>query len=296
MRVWYNTPINGEITKFIQSFSNPLLDKLFEGVTMLGEEYFFIIALSLIYWCIDKNMGYRIGFTYLSSMVVNVAIKEILQVPRPIGEPGIRSLRIETATGSSFPSGHTQGVATFWMALMTNTKKRWTYILGTIIIVLVAFSRVYLGVHRPIDAVGGIIIAAIWVIIINRIFDYIKSGGNKYILLLFIVPGIVCAFIFKAEDYFKALGVTLGFFTGYILEPKYINYNVRASFIRQMIKLIIGISVVIAILIFTKLILPESLLGDLIRYLLISLWITLGATYIFDRMFRDKSIFKSVSN
>lgn len=295
MKVWYNMPINAEITKFIQSFNNPFLDDLFVSITMLGEEYFFIVALSLIYWCIDKNLGYRIGFTYLSSMLLNNGIKEALQVPRPIGEPGIRSLRIETATGSSFPSGHTQGVATFWMALMTSTKKKWTYIVGTVIILLVALSRVYLGVHRPVDVIGGIIISVIWVLIMNRIFDYIKSGGSKLILLIVIVPSIICILIFKSEDYIKALGVTLGFFIGYILEPKYINFSVKASFVKQVLKLAIGLSVALAIKIFTKLILPESLTGDLIRYFLIGLWITLGATYIFDRLFRDKNIFGSIS-
>lgn len=293
--MWYNMPINAEIMKFIQSFSSPLLDDLFVSITMLGEEYFFIVALSLIYWCIDKNLGYRIGFTYLSSMLINNGIKEALQVPRPIGEPGIRSLRIETATGSSFPSGHTQGVATFWMALMTSTKKRWTYIVGTVVILLVALSRVYLGVHRPIDVVGGIIISVIWVIIMNRIFDYIKSGGSKLILLIAIVPNIVCILIFKSEDYFKALGVTIGFFIGYLFEPKYINFGVRASFVNQVLKMVIGLSIAIAIKVVTKLILPESLLYDFLRYVLIALWITLGATFTFDRMFKDKKIFRSVS-
>jgi membrane-associated phospholipid phosphatase len=294
--LWYNTPINAEITKFIQSFSNPFLDNLFISITMLGEEYFFIVALSLIYWCIDKNMGYRIGFGYLSSMVLNNGIKEMLDIPRPIGEPGIRSLRIETATGSSFPSGHTQGVATFWFMLMTNMKRKWIYVIGSIIVLMVGLSRVYLGLHRPIDVAGSIIIAAVWVIIMNKVFDYIKSGGNKLILLLVVLPAIICALILKSEDYFKALGVTLGFFIGYIVEPKYINFNVRASFIKQIFKLAIGISVALAIQIFTKLILPESLLGDLIRYVLIALWITLGATYTFDRMFREKNIFGSVSS
>jgi membrane-associated phospholipid phosphatase len=295
MRLWYNAPINGEIIRFIQAFSNPFLDNVFVSITMLGEEYFFIIALSLIYWCIDKNMGYRIGFTYLSSMVLNAGIKEVLQVPRPIGETGIRSLRIETATGSSFPSGHTQGVATFWISLMTNTKKSWTYILGSIIILMVALSRIYLGVHRPVDVVGSIVIAAVWVFIVNMIFDYIKTGGNKAILLLTIIPMVICAVILKDADYYKALGVSIGFFIGYIIEPKYINFNVRAGLLKQVFKLFLGLSVAIAIKVLTKLILPETLLGDLIRYIIIGLWITLGATYIFDRLFRNRNIFNSVS-
>jgi membrane-associated phospholipid phosphatase len=106
--MWYNLPVNAEVIKFVQSFSNPFLDRLFQYITMMGEEYFFVIALTLIYWCIDKRFGYKIGFAILGSTALNSGIKEIFKVPRPIGEDGIRSLRTETAGGYSFPSGHTR--------------------------------------------------------------------------------------------------------------------------------------------------------------------------------------------
>lgn len=82
-----------EIIEFIQSFSSPFLDSFFQLVTMVGEEYFFILLFAVVFWCINKEFGYRLGFACLSFGLVSIGIKETLRVPRPVGIEGIRSLR-----------------------------------------------------------------------------------------------------------------------------------------------------------------------------------------------------------
>ena len=114
-----------EIIVFVQSVSNPFLDSFFQLITMIGEDTFFIIMVALVYWCINKDFGYKMGFAYLTSGVLNTVIKEILRVPRPIGHPRVRSLRVETAGGYSFPSGHTQQTTVFWCSWMLRFSKRW---------------------------------------------------------------------------------------------------------------------------------------------------------------------------
>ena len=96
------------IIRAIQSIANPFLDGLFQFITMFGEEAILIPLIAVIYWAFNKRMGEFIAYASLTSVLVNGAIKDIFKAKRPIGEPGIRSLRVETATGYSFPSGHTQ--------------------------------------------------------------------------------------------------------------------------------------------------------------------------------------------
>ncbi|WMJ79098.1 phosphatase PAP2 family protein [Clostridium sp. MB40-C1] len=284
MSDFLTSEINLKIIKYFQSFSNPVLDKLAEFITMMGEEYFFILVIAIIFWCINKKFGYRLGFTLISSMIFNGGIKEALKVPRVFGTEGIRSLRIETATGYSFPSGHTQGITTFWACMMSNIKRKWTYILGTVIIILVAFSRIYLGVHRPIDIIGGFIFALIWVIIANKIFDYLEDGGSKTTLLIIIIPIVIGLHFFKSHDYYTASGTVVGLSIGYAIESKYIKFKEKGNLIQNILKLIIGITIVLVFKSVLKIILPQHLIFDFVRYTFIGLWMTVGAPWLFIKL------------
>ena len=86
--------------EWIQSFSTPALDRFFIGVTMLGEEYFYIVLLSFFYWCINKEVVKYLVFVLTFSSVINGALKEIINSPRPFETLDIRALRVETAHGS----------------------------------------------------------------------------------------------------------------------------------------------------------------------------------------------------
>ena len=286
--MWYNAPFNAEIIKFIQSFANPYLDKLFVMVTMMGEETFFMIVALVIFWCVNKEFGYRMGFAYLSNGVINGVVKNIFKVPRPIGEPGIRSLRTETAGGYSFPSGHTQGTTSMWTSIMVKVKKKWMYVLGIVLIVLVGISRLYLGVHRPVDVIFGFAIGITWVFVSNYMFDISERTGKKSIFLVIIIPLIVLLFIIHDADYYKASAVVLAFYAGYIIEPKYIKYDVKAKFLFQILKLVFGAAVLMGIRILLKAVLPQSIISDFFRYFAMGLWVTVGAPYVFTKFKMNK--------
>ncbi len=271
-----------EIIKFIQSFSSPFWDAFFQGLTMLGEDTFFMLVAALVFWCLHKDFGYRLILTYLTGTTLNVALKEIFMIARPIGRTGIRSLRLETAGGYSFPSGHTQCVALFITSLMTKLRKLWFYWVGGIIIALVAVSRLYLGVHWPVDVIGGALIGVVWVLFSNRLFDYVETTtGKKWIFLIILFPLILGMFFFPTTNYYKISGATLGFFGGYFIEPRYIRYQTAAPFLKQVLKSIIGIIVLLAIRLTLKKILPNILFSDFFRYFLMSIWVTILAPIFF---------------
>lgn len=283
--MWYNSPYNAAIIKFIQSFANPFLDKFFILATMMGEETFFMLAAVLIYWCVDKDFGYRLGFAYLSNGVINSGIKEVFKVPRPIGEPGIRSLRLETAGGYSFPSGHSQFSASFWTSIAIQVKKRYVYIAGAVITLLVMISRLYLGVHRPIDVAAGMVLGVLWVLISNSMFDYAEKTGRKGIFLIFIIPMLICLFLLNDDVYVKVTGTGLAFYIGYLFEPRFIKFNAKAKLWQQAVKYVIGVAVMVGIKVLLKPLLPLSSVSDFFRYFLIGIWVTIGAPYTFKRMF-----------
>ena len=70
---------------------------------------------------IDKKFGEYLAYSVLTGMTLNNGLKSLFDMPRPIGEEGIRTLREETATGQSFPSGHSQASASLSWSIRIDT-------------------------------------------------------------------------------------------------------------------------------------------------------------------------------
>ncbi len=107
----------------IQQISSPGLDFIAQGITILSEEILVVAVLICIYYCIDKNRGKKLFFAVLGSLFINGVVKCFFKSPRPIGEKGIKSLRKQTATGYSFPSGHSQNAGALYFSLASQIKK-----------------------------------------------------------------------------------------------------------------------------------------------------------------------------
>lgn len=270
-----------EILQFFQSMQNSFLDVFFQYITMLGENNFYIICMAVIFWCVNKKFGYKLGFAIISNGILNISLKEIFHTARPIGVKGIRSQRIHTAQGYSFPSGHTQGAAAFWTSIMIEVKKKWVYILGGLIIFIIGISRLYLAVHWPIDVLVGWILGISWVFFSNWLFNSVERSGKYYLFLILIVPSVVGMFFFSDSNYFKLTGVLFSFIVGYYIESRFINFNVKCSILKQIIKIIFGVSIILLIKFGVKNILEVSLISEFIRYFLIGIWMIVGAPLIF---------------
>ena len=97
-------------------------------------------------------------YSLTGNIALNGAIKDYFKVERPIGKFGLESMRVETATGYSFPSGHTQTATTFWTSLAVQLKNKWVYVLAAVMAIGAGISRLYLAVHWPMDVVVGLIL------------------------------------------------------------------------------------------------------------------------------------------
>ena len=214
-----------DIIKKIQEIASTQLDILFEVITMSAEVPVIVVIAAIIYWCINKNAGQKLLLALIGNIALNTGIKETFKIDRPIGIEGIDSNRVHTAGGYSFPSGHTQTATTFWTSLMIIFKKLWIYIVGSMLVIGVGLSRIYLGVHWPTDIIGGWIIGILFTMFLIKVFSYSKEESTYVPLIILIIPFIVYAYFLNSESYTKMVGLFLGFVAGYIFEDRYINFD-----------------------------------------------------------------------
>jgi len=273
--------IMAEVMEFAVSLRNPVLDFIFTLITMIGEDIFFILVVACFYWCLDKDFGYKLGFAYLTSGFINMWIKELMRIPRPFEVLDIEPMRIETAGGYSFPSGHTQQASALIMSLMMKLRKKWLYIAGTVAIFLVACSRIYLGVHWPFDVLAGIAAAFLCVMYSNWLYDLSKKKNMPELLAALIIPTIAGMFFFQTETYFKVAGTVTGLWLGYIVETRFIGFRTEGPVWKQVIKYVVGLAGLLVIKEVGKLVLPDSLLSDFIRYFIMGIWMTIIAPLLF---------------
>ncbi len=142
-----------QILAFIQGLGS-WLNPIMQFFSFLGNEYFFILLMPVLYWCVDVGVGVRVGVMLISSTALYNSIKIGLHKPRPYWY----SSRVQIYSHeTSFcpPSGHATTAASFWGRMAVEVKRRWFSFLMIFIIFMIGISRVYLGVHHPSSVLLG---------------------------------------------------------------------------------------------------------------------------------------------
>jgi len=247
-----NTMLNGHTPPMlsfyhvIQSFHTPISDGFFILLSFLGSEPTYMLLISVIFWNINKRFGFRLVVLFLMSMGVNGLLKEFFHTKRPIGQPGIRSLYRSSAPGYSFPSGHSQGAATFYPYIWKRLQKQKIWlIIGLIMILGIGFSRLYLGVHWPGDVLGGYFLGALFVVgfqqVDKSLFKIPFSLTAK--LLLSITLPLVFLLYYHTREGWQMVGFVMGFTFGYFLEDTFLDYRERTSLLHSVCKTFVGLGV-----------------------------------------------------
>lgn len=207
----------------------------------------------IVYWCVNKRLGYRFIATTWIGEVLNGVIKLTACAYRP----WIRSDKIvpagdskTAATGYSFPSGHTLAATMHYgnTAVWQWNKRKWLSVLCGVLVLLTGFSRNFLGVHTPQDvAVGmteGIVLIIVVGIVEKRIYDNDKALDILTLVGVIVTVGAILYITLKPypmdyvdgellvdpqkmmNDSFKACGGFLGFLIGSYIERHFIRYEI----------------------------------------------------------------------
>lgn len=257
-----------ELLYALESIRTPFLDKLMGLVTNLGGEAVFIVAAIVVFWCLNKSCGYYMMTVGFAGTIINQFLKLWFRIPRPwVKDPNftiVESARAE-ATGYSFPSGHTQNAFAVFGAparFFKNTALRIVFIL---LIALTAFSRMYVGVHTPLDVGVSLIVGTILVFVIYPFFRDMDKNPKKVYIIFGIFIVLAAAFVafvelydfpadIDAENYasglknaymilFCAIGLMLTFF----IDTKYVRFPTQAVWWAQIIKVVVGLAILLAL-------------------------------------------------
>lgn len=279
---------------FLEGLRRPFLDGLMQAITWLGEEGVALPLLLLFYWCVHKKVGLQLLFCTFLGAGVNSFLKLNLQIPRPwlrnTDFTIVESAR-EAATGFSFPSGHVQTAAGLYGVLMLWFKNKALKVIMALCVLLVAFSRMYLGVHTPADVLFSLLIGLIVVGISHVLFQRSEHSVSMGFLILFLlnaaflllmqfIPLVNPADSPIAHSLHKhaalAVGGSLALFLASRINGEHFRFETRASLPVQLIKLVLGLAIVLGLRMGLKPIFhalfANDIWADMLRYFVITLF------------------------
>ena len=183
---------------FLEGLRSPFLNHVFMFITQFGSEAAFFGVALYIFWCRNKREGYYLLSVGFFGEILGQFLKIVCRLPRPWVvdkkfEPV--SAALADAGGYSFPSGHTQNAVGTYIGISRYEKIPILRIICIVLAVLVPLSRMYLGVHTPLDVGVGAAISLLFVFGFYPMFAKDARKGSCYPLLSVM---IVCSAAFVA--------------------------------------------------------------------------------------------------
>jgi membrane-associated phospholipid phosphatase len=303
------------VTYFIQGLGTWLLPVM-EFFSFCATEEFFMIVMPILYWCIDTAIGMRVGvFGLMSSSIVDIT-KMVCRLGRPYWlYQKVEAYALESSFG--LPSGHTQKAVAVWATLAVSFKKIWVWIISIILILMIALSRIYLGVHFLSDVLTGLVISILFLVLYLKLEAPVVHWAKKQplwiialiSLIVCLTPILIVAAIrsanagwlipsnwlvtdidpFNMEGILALNGTLFGMLFGYAWLIHAGSFKVKGDAMQLVLRYLLGVTGIFAIRYGLKFIFPESadLLGyslRFIRYGLIGLWLTALAPFLFIKL------------
>ncbi len=295
----------------LRDLTNDVLTPFFLAVTHFGELLIPLSFIALIYWSLNRKVGEFLLLNLSFTFLFNQLAKMLFCINRPwILSDKIKPVpdALPMATGYSFPSGHTARAIAVWGGLVVklwdNKAVRYTL---TGLILLIAFSRNYLGVHTPQDVLVSLI-SGIFILLGTKIlFDKMEENENLdtkiFLPGMFITIFVILIITFKPyftgisdtfinsdpnmDSFFKHTGSILGAISGWYICRKYVPFTTNnISALKRIFRFLPGFIILLLIMFFTKKILVADFginKGSFIYGALISTYVTLFYPWIFSK-------------
>ena len=160
------------VTRYVVEHREPWLTTLFRGVTVLGEVVILVALIGVVgLWIWRRSRSWAPLLILSATLAGAVALYGVVRtlVGRPRPEVGVL---VMDAAGFAFPSAHaTQAIAVYGLlaVLVSRSLGSWrrsvaVWTAATLVVVLVGFSRLYLGVSWITDVLGGYALGALWLV------------------------------------------------------------------------------------------------------------------------------------
>jgi membrane-associated phospholipid phosphatase len=273
---------------WVQQFSSPNLDTIFRALTFLGDEYFLLLLIPFVYWTVAPKIGVRLAIAFLLSGCLNVYLKGWIMEPRPFElNPAVK---LSEASGYGMPSGHAQSSVLVWGVLAYWLNRPWAWVTAVSLMLLIGFSRIYLGVHFPTQVLAGwgvgIVFLAAYLALYPRLAAWLSPRPTGQKLLLATAVPLVLVLIYPETENVAAMGVLLGMGVGLALAERYVPETPLGSWGMRALRYAVGVAVIFAIFLGLRVVLPGEASAlyapfRFLRYGLIGLWVTLGGPWLF---------------
>lgn len=165
-----------------------------------------IAMAAMIFWAFDRRAGKRLLSGYAFALLANGFLKLTFRITRP----WLRDERVlpygdskVTATGYSFPSGHSTWATSLLGGTANWFRQRRNYVCASVLLIamlLVMFSRNYLGVHTPQDVLVGFASSALMVFCAAKLEDWTDKDIKRDVYV--IIGGLVLCVV-AAVYYFS---------------------------------------------------------------------------------------------
>ena len=255
----------------LQDFRNgagAFLADFLSKMTFLGELSSALVIMAVVYWCVSREFGAYLLMGWSGNRLVNGVLKVTVCAYRP----WIRDARIvpygnsmTTATGYSFPSGHTMNAASVFGGV--TVRRDMPAVLRAVtgaLVVLVAFSRNYLGVHTPQDVLVGALAGLLVMWLSAKLMRWLEAHPEKDLPVMgtglvlaaavalyaglksypadYTAEGVLIVDGAKmANDTFKGVGWCAGFLTGWVLERRFVGFSTDVPLLTKVTRLVTGV-------------------------------------------------------
>ena len=253
-----------ELLYLLEKIRVPVLNEFMLLITRLGEETAFLVIALIVFWCVNKKRGYLLMSVGFLGTMANQFMKLLFRIPRPwVLDPEFTILEQarEAAAGYSFPSGHTTSAVAAFGSLAATSRKKSTITLCVLLAALVGFSRMYIGVHTPADVlVGALTSVALILLLLNA--PWSTRGMDILVVWMLAAALGLLAFVYfwpfpedvdahnlqsGMKNGWTMVGCMAGVGFVYHMERKYVNFTTRAVWWGQVLKVIVGLALVLAV-------------------------------------------------
>lgn len=299
----------------------PFVTTLAEGISFIGEGPGLVAIGLLVYWVVDKRAG-QLG---LASFAVGTFISQLAKNIACVYRPWILDSRVvpaagslEGATGYSFPSGHTAGTASIIGSFAWSLRKHHKALCAVCVlfVLVMCFSRNFLGFHTPQDVLVGLLIAVVSIALAQLFFGWIERydaltpghGKDIVAMVVVVVVSIAAVVLVSVKPYpldyidgqllvdpvdmqkgtYEGSGVFIGVAVAWVLERRLVGFSTagidtKTRLVRCVVGVVlVGITYVVCDLAF-KAFMPYNL-AKLFTMMLVIFVGTFAAPLVFDKL------------